>query len=243
MDSSFPKPPQLPSIPSPIAPVEKRSGELTDNEASFILDAELSKKRRNCTHTLAFIEAFVRCKNIRQASEEAGIHNAVGYRIRHYVDVANAITKLIDRSAIKYGFDASEVMERNKEIVDFDPIMIYNQDGTFKSNMYDIPPEARRNIKKLKVKNMWSESEDINGMKKKIIIGEVIEYEFYDKQKAIELAGKEKELFKNTVKHEHALTSNMEAILLASAKRGQDAQLAMSAETVVDAEFTERTEG
>lgn len=233
--------PLKPGIPSPIAPT-KRDGALTENEASFILDAELSKKRRNDPSTLAFIESFVRCKNIAQASDDAGIDKSVGYRIRHYVDVSSCITKLIDRSAIKYGFDASEIMERVKETVDFDPIAVYNPDGTFKSNMYDIAPEARRNIKKLKVKNIWSDLDDINGMKKKIIIGEVIEYEFYDKQKAIDQAGKEKDLFKNTTVVKHDVTDNMAEILLQGARRGQDTAIEFSKQKVVDAQFSESNE-
>lgn len=232
---TFPKPP-MPGLP--VVP-EKKSGELTENESSFILDAELSKKRRNDPVTLAFIESFVRCKNIKQASHDAGIHNSEGYKLRHYADVANAITKLIDRSAIKYGFDASEIMERTKEIVDFDPIGVQNADGTFISNLHAIAPEVRRNIKKLKVKNIWSEQEDLNGIKKKIIIGEVIEYEFYDKMKAIDLAGKEKELFKNTVKVEHGLTANMESILLKAANRGKEETLKVGMSKVVEGEFTE----
>ena len=245
--SDFPKLPSIPSplapIPSPTAPVEseaeKREGLLTRDESTFILDAELSKKRRADPVILAFIESFVRCKNIQQASAEAGIDKTVGYKIRHYLDVSNAITKLIEKSAVKYGFDASEVIERTKEMVDFDPIVLYNNDGTFKNNMYDIPPEARRNIKKMKVKNIWSESEDLNGMKSKIIIGEVIEYEFYDKQKAIELVGKEKELFKNTTKVIHDVTDNMADILLASASRGKEMSLAYQNKPAVEATFSE----
>ena len=237
--------PPLPTVKTETLPVEdttpeyERSGVLSDNEQSFILDAELTKRRRHDTTVLKFIDSFIRCKNIKQASDEVGISPTLGYRIRHYFDVSNAITKLIDRSAIKYGFDASEIMERTKEMIDFDPIEVYRADGTFKSNMYEISPEARRNIKKLKVRNLYSEQEDMNGMKKKIIIGEVIEYEFYDKQKAIELAGKEKDMFKTTTKVVHDVTNNMADILLSSAKRGQETALEYGKRVAVEAEFTE----
>ena len=100
-----------------------------------------------------------------------------------------------------------------KEVVDFDPIELQNPDGTYKSNLHDIAPGARRNIKKLKVKNLYNQVEDINGMKSRIIIGEVIEYEFYDKLKSIELVGKEKEMFKNTTRVEHDVTKNMQSVL------------------------------
>lgn len=202
---------------------EEKSGVLTENETDFILESCLKSKSRTDATTLAFIHSFVRHKSISQACEELRINYSIGYNIRHRSDVSACIQKIIDKSVHKYGFDASEIVERTKEIVDFDPISMQNPDGTFKSNLYDISPEARRNLKKLKVKNLWSETEDRNGIKSKIIIGEVIEYEFYDKLKAIELTGKEKELFKTTTRVEHDVTKDMASVLLASAKRGAEA--------------------
>jgi Terminase small subunit len=220
----------------PVDEYKKRNGALTDNEMSFILDTTLKPKHRRDESVLAFIDEFIRCKNIAEASENAGISPKLGYMIRHRMDVANAIQKLIDKSAIKYGFDASEIIERAKEIVDFDPISMQNADGTFKSKLYDIEPAARRNLKKLKVHNLYNQVEDINGIKKKIIVGEVIEYEFYDKLKAIDLVGKEKELFKTTTRVEHTVTKDMASILLAAANRGSAASLGYSSKPPIDAE-------
>lgn len=146
---SMPLPPNVKHI---LPVTDDRSGELTDNESGFILDATLKPKSRRDPIILAFIDEFIRCKNIAESSTAVGIKASEGYKIRHRLDVANAIQKLIDKSAIKYGFDASEIMERTKEIVDFDPISVQNPDGTFKNNFHDIDPAARRNIKKLKVK-------------------------------------------------------------------------------------------
>lgn len=225
---NLPRPDNLPkpeATPDNSLATKEESGELTENEYGFILDATLSRKRRDDPSVLSFIDNFIRCKNIAQASSEAGIHPSLGYKIRHYKDVANTIQKLIDKSSVKYGFDASEIMERTKEIVDFDPIQVQNSDGTYKSNLHDIAPEARRNIKKMKVKNLYNQVEDMNGMKSKILIGELIEYEFYDKLKAVELTGKEKEMFKNTTKVEHSVTKDMASILLESARRGKEKSL------------------
>lgn len=209
------------NIPPPVK--SDRSGELEEVEYDFILNDCLSEKRRYDETVLRYIDSFVRCKNNLQASQECGIDRALGYRIKNYKDVSLAINKLTQRSAVKYGFDASEVMERTKEIADFDPIMVQNPDGTFKNNFHDIPAEARRCIKKLKVKNLWGQTEDINGIKTKIIIGEVIEYEFHDKMKAIDMVGKEKEMFKTTNKVEHTVSNDMASLLLASVERGKKA--------------------
>jgi hypothetical protein len=218
----------------PQAQDNKPSGRLTDDESSFILDATLRADARKDETTLSFIEAFLISKNVAQASREVGIHPSLGRRIRARTDVSNAIQKIIDKSAVKYGFDASEIMERTKEIVDFDPIDLQNPDGSFKSNLHDIPPEARRNLKKLKAKNIYSTVKDLNGMESRIITGEVIEYEFYDKMKAIDLAGKEKEMFKTTTRVEHDITKDMATILLESARRGQQASIQFSAKPVVE---------
>ncbi len=53
--------------------------------------------------------------------------------------------------------------------------------------------------------------------------GEIISYEFYDKMKATELLGREKELFKETKKVEHDVTRNMASVLLESKRRGDEA--------------------
>lgn len=218
--------PGKPTTPTPLVTQEdndthERSGLLTDNEWNFILTDCLKPKHRRDPKVISFIESFVRCKNISQCAQEIGVHYSIAYNMRHRADVANAIQKIIDKSVMKYGFDASEIMERTKEIVDFDPIMMQNPDGTFKSNLHAIEPAARRNIKKLKVKNLYNQVEDLNGIKRQVVIGEVIEYEFYDKLKAVDLAGKEKEMFKNTTRVEHTVTKDMATILLAAAKRGE----------------------
>jgi hypothetical protein len=243
----FPVPPSVKTPPTPAQaptplvtdPVEHtRSGLLTDYEWDFILTDCLKPKHRKEPHIISFIESFVRCKNISQAAAEAGVHYSLGYSIRHRSDVSHCIQKIIDKSVMKYGFDATEIMERTKELVDFDPIMIYNPDGSFKDNMHDIEPAARRNIKKLKVHNLYNQVEDRNGVKSKIIIGKVIEYEFYDKLKAIDMVGKEKEMFKTTTRVEHAVTKDMASILLASAERGRQTTITHNTPKTVEATYT-----
>lgn len=223
-------------LPPGALPVPQKDGSLTENESTFILDSTLKSKHRSDPTVLAFIDEFVRTKNIAQASDHAGVKYSLGYMYRHRADIAACIQKIIDKSVIKYGFDASEIMERTKEIVDFDPIQLQNADGTFKDNLHDIDPAARRNIKKFKAKNIWSEDEDLNGMKRKIIIGKLIEVEFYDKLKAVELVGKEKEMFKTTTKVEHTVTKDMASLLLASAERGQQASIAHSVPRTIESE-------
>lgn len=222
----------MPSARKTVAPIEEKDGLLTDSESSFIMDTCLKPKHRKDENVLRFIEKFVQCKHVGEASAYAGVDYTLGYSYKNRIDISNCIQKIIDKSAIKYGLDATEIFERAKEIVDFDPILVQNPDGTFKDNLWDIEPSARRNIRKLKVQNLYSQSEDLNGIKNKIIIGKVIEYEFYDKMKGIDLVGREKDMFKTTTKHEHSLTQDMADILLASAKRGEDASKQITQQAV-----------
>lgn len=233
----------FPIPPLPPQEIDENDGVLNDEESSYILDTCLKPKSRRDPLVIQFIAAFVKCKHIAEASSACGVHSSVGYKLRHRMDISNAIQKIIDKSLVKYGFDASELVERTKEIVDFDPLSMQNADGTYKDNLMDIEPAARRNLKKLKVQNLYQNSEDKNGMKSKIIVGKVIEYEFYDKLKAIEMVGKEKDLFKTTTRVEHDVTKNMASVLLASAEKGKAASLKFNQPKTIEAEVRSVDDG
>lgn len=193
-------------------------GELTLNESKFILDTTLKPKHRTDVKLISFIDSFIRCKSISQASEESGVHQTLGYRWRHLKDVSNAIQKLIDKSTIKHGFDSSEILERVKEAVDFDPIDLQNPDGTWKDSLHDIAPATRRCITEIKAQNLYNQVEDLNGIKSNIIVGKVIHYKWDKKAKYAEMVGKEKQMFTTTTRVEHDVTKNMASVLLESAK-------------------------
>ena len=242
---TIPKMPPIPPMPSVPAttvhasatPVEP-DGSLDVNEQHFILTGSLTKKHRADPIVLAFIDNFIRCKSVAQAADETGIKYSLAYTWRHSADISECIQRLEDRSHVKFNFNASEIVQRVKEVVDFDPISMQNADGSFKSNLADIEPEARRALKKLKVKNLFSESKDLNGMSQKIIIGEIIEYEFYDKLKASELVGREKDIFKNKSVVEHGVTKDMANILLEASRRGDQEQSNFRPADVIETSYT-----
>lgn len=207
---------------------------LYDEEISIIMANTLLPQNRENHNILKFIESFVRCKSIVQASDEAGVNPRLGYVYRHKKDVALCIQRIFDKATIRYGFDAAELVERVREVTDFDPIMLQNPDGTFKSNFNEMEPAARRNIKSMKVKNLYNQVQDMNGIKQKIIIGQLIEYDFYDKLKAAEILGPEKELFKKSVKVEHTVTKDMAEILLSSKRLAETRQVEMKDIEVVN---------
>ncbi len=185
---------------------------LTSNETTQILDDNLRRSRRHDPQVLKFIARYMVHRNASQAAEEVGWRPERGAQMRNKSDVYACIQGLTDKLVMKHGYDASEVVERVKEIAFIDPIEFENPDGTYKTHLSQIRPEARRAIKKFKVKNIYGT--DPNGMK--IVIGELIEVEVWDKLKSLEFLGREKDLFKETKKVEHDVTKRMADTLLGS---------------------------
>lgn len=203
-------------VPPP--PIETPSGKLTDDETSFILKSSLLPHNYQDPNVLRFIASYMRCRSASQAAKEAGLDGRAGHHLRTRPDVHHAITRLTEKSVMKYGFDATEVVERVKEISQLDPLEFENPDGSYKK-MSQIAPEARRAIKRMKCRNIFEK--DPNGMR--VIVGEIIEIELWDKMKAHELLGREKDIFKETRKVEHDVTSNMKSFLLESRERAEKA--------------------
>lgn len=213
----------------------KEDHKLTEDETSFILKTTLLPEHREDPNVLRFISSYLRCRSTVQAEREAGLKARSGHNLRARPDIHAAITKLTEKSVMKYGFDASEVIERVKEIAGLDPIDLFNDDGTCKENMKDIPAEARRAIKSFKVKNLYET--DPNGMPR--LAGKIIEVQLWDKMKAQELLGREKDLFveKKTIKHD--VTENMANVLLDSTRRADQRLLSMG---VTEAEYVDVSE-
>lgn len=212
-----PRDPSLGTVMPSITPPAEPSGELTANEMDIILTTTLLPQHRNDPNILRFISSFVRCRNKRQAALEAGLPPHAGTSLYNRPDIAECIRAITDKSAHKYGYDASEIVERVKEVSEIDPVELEREDGTFKTSMREIAPETRRGIKKFKAKNIYEN--DPNGMK--VLVGQLIEVEFWDKLKAIEMLGREKDTFKETRKIEHDVTGRMADVLLESKRLAQ----------------------
>lgn len=217
---SFPPPPNA-------KPDVKPSGKLTEDETTFILRTNLHPEHYCDPFVIRFISAYMRCRDTRQASQEAGMAANAGSNLLRREDIYRAVCALSEKSAQKYGFDASEVIERVKEVSSVDPIEFVNPDGTCKA-LHEIRPEARRAIKKFKARNEYGK--DPNGMQ--VVTGQIIEIELWDKMKAHELLGREVDVFKETKRVEHDVTGNMASVLLGAAERGQ--QRLLSAQEPID---------
>lgn len=201
----------------PIPQMKAENYALTDNETTLILKSNLRPDQYEDPNILAFIQSYLLCRNAGQAGKEAGLAPHVGRTLRLKPEIHACIEALTQKAVMKYGFDASEIVERVKEISAMDPIEFENPDGSFKTHLSLISPESRRAIKKFKVKNLYGL--DANGMRQ--VIGQLVEVELWDKLKAVELLGREKNIFKETKKIEHDVTANMASVLLESRKKAE----------------------
>lgn len=208
-------------IPPGITPAEK--AKVSVNETAFILDKCLKPEHRDNPDVLRFINSYLLCRDARQSAREIGLEPRVGTMMRNQPDIYEAIKGITQIAVMKHGYDAEEIVEKVKEIAFIDPAELENADGTYIESLRKLPPEVRRAIKSLKVKNEYTQ--DPNGMP--VISGKIISYEFWDKMKAVELLGREKDTFKETKKVEHDMGSKMADVLLDSKKRAEQKVLAM----------------
>lgn len=212
---------------------------LERDETAFILDRCLLPQHREDPNVMRFLVSYLVCRSVKQAAAEAGITTRDGENLKRRPDIHRAIVEVTDKAVLKHGYDAAEIVERVKEIVAIDPAELENPDGTFKESLRDVPPETRRAIKKFKAKNIYGY--DVNGMR--VVEGKLIEVEFFDKLKGVELLGREKDTFKETKTVQHDLSRNMSSVLLESKARAEEysrdvsvPELATTTVEVVDGE-------
>ena len=204
--------PQPPGFKPPPPTTDERL--LNEDETAWIIRTTLFPHHRIDPTILGFISNYMMCRDARQSAKELGLDPKDGLRILRKPDVHDCISRLTQKMLMKHGFDGAEVVERVKEVAGINVADIFDERGAFKK-IHDIRPEVQRAFKKFKVKNSWTT--DPNGQK--VIDGEILEVEFWDKMKAVELLGREKDLFKEKKIMEHDIGKNMSQILLDSTKR------------------------
>lgn len=206
-----------PGLKQPTEPLELKEDFI--EESDWIVKTTLKPIHRNDPNVLAFVKYYLMCRDVRQAATLAGIRKSDGTNLLARQDIHEAIRKVTESGLDKYGYNTSEIVERVKEVANVDPLDFENPDGSFKTHMRDIAPESRRAIKKFKAKNIYEL--DPNGMK--VVVGQLIEVEMWDKLRAVELLGREKDIFKESKKVTVELSQNMSSVLLDSRKRAEEA--------------------
>lgn len=202
-------------------PVEETT---LDEQFSLIFRTTLSRRHSMDSTILKFILAYVECRHVGQAAKEVGITTREGNNLIAHKDIYESIRKITELSAVKDGYEAQSLVNRMREVVDFDPIEILNDDGSFKL-LSEMRPEARRVLTKFKLRNIYEE--DPNGMRTGKILGQTLEVEVAKKEKPTEFLSRDKGIFKETKKIEHDIAENMGNILLGRAKVAEERLLAM----------------
>ncbi len=166
---------------------------------------------------LKFLNNYIVCWSTSDAAKLASIKTEQGKRILRKPDVQAAIMAIQETLGRKHNFDAREVLERTNEIAQVDPAQAFNPNGTVKS-MDEMPPDVRRAIKKLVVREVYEQ--DANGIR--VFTGYIKTVEFWDKMKGIELLGKYEGVFKDQVEHTHEIGKNFADLLLDSERRASE---------------------
>jgi hypothetical protein len=204
-------------------PPEEFDPRMSDAAIVHILKTTLRPDQYDDPRIIKFILNWVVTRSNADAARAAGMNPNHGSYWRARPEIHKAIEDITATDVVKHGYDASEMIERAKEIAGIDPVIFENPDGSYKNRLSDIPAAARRAIKKFKVKNLYGL--DANGMQ--IVIGQIIEVEVWDKLKGIELLGSEKNIFKKTTVVQHDVTSNMSSLLLESGRRADERKALM----------------
>lgn len=230
---AFPKPPVIDTsnrLPREPGVTDHEISQLDANDISFILKDTLTPGHYANAEVKRFIKAYLQCRDTRQAAKESNIKHVSALAMLQRQDIRTAIDKITDQALLRYGLDPNEIVEKVKEIAFFDPAQICKPDGTIIENLHEIPPETRRAIKKFTAENIYDK--DPNGMP--IIKGRLIKVEFWDKLRGNELLGREVDLFKETTKVTHDVSSNMKDILLESKARAEQRAIESRAVRVIE---------
>ena len=171
-------------------------------------DARLTPKQAR------FVAEYLVDLNGKQAAVRAGYSRATAEqqasRLLRNAQVRAAIDAEQTARLGRLKIDADEVMRLNAEISRFDPAVLQDEAGNYKP-LKDLPPEARRCIKRIRVH------------KRNLAAGDgqtdlVIDYDFYDKHPAIDRDYKRNGLVKDRVELTQKLT--LEDIIVGTARKG-----------------------
>lgn len=217
-------------------PAHVEDTKVPKEEIGYYLRKCLKPVHYDDPNIMKWIAEYLHHRDAGQAAEAIGLARRDGASLKRRPDIAECIRQITAAAVFKHDLDPGEIVAKFKEVLDVDLVEFENDDGSYKKSLKDISPEMRRAIKSITLKNTYEL--DPNGMK--VITGEIIKIELWDKLKAGELLGREGNLFKETKSVKHEIGESMSALLLESKQRAVDVEARyrdVSQETTV--EFTE----
>lgn len=219
--SGLPKPKI--NIERPVAEGGLKTYELDkglQQQINTILKDTLESRHFLDPHVIAFINHYTVCRHAGEAARLSGMDGHSGRALLKRVDIMQAVQKIAALEVEKYGFTAEDVVERQKEINDFDPIDLVDDEGRYIIDLRQLPGHARRVIKEIDVQ--VDNEKDPNGMLTGRVIARSVKYKFYDKTKSGELLSREKGVFKEQKTVVREVGENMRSLLLSQAGAAQE---------------------
>ena len=197
--------------------IEAASGklEVLGDEIDEIQRRTLKPHHARDPNILQFINLYLVNRDAAQSAKQLGLTALDGRRRIARKDIAECVRQITALAVNKYEYTAEEVIERVKELAYVDPAEMERPDGKgYVTSLRELPLEVRRCIRKLRVRQEYLR--DSNGMLTGEVLAHIIDYDFHDKAKPLELLGSEKEMFKKRKVVEHEIGKNMRDTLLES---------------------------
>lgn len=201
-----------------------QSKKIGRDETTFILRRNLSRNHYNDPNVMKYIAEYLICRDNKQAARAAGLTTRDGSLLRKKPDIAEALRQITEQACFKNDFDAADLIAKTKEVLETNLAELQREDGSFIENLNEVSPEMQRAIKSFVVKNTYAL--DGNGIPT-FVESKIIKVELWDKMKAIELLGREKDTFKESKKVVHEMAKNMASTLLESRRLALETAEAM----------------
>ena len=137
--------------------------------------------------------------NATQAALRAGYSPATahsqGHRLLKNAKIRALLDAKLEQALAKVEARGDSVLGELAHIGFVDPIGLFCVDGTLK-HLEEMEPQLRRAIKSLKFTELFDGASG-----EKFVAGRVVDIQFWDKTKSLELLGKNQKLFTDKVEH------------------------------------------
>jgi len=149
-----------------------------------------------------FCQEYIKDLNATQAAIRSGYKqpNVQGPTLLVKNSIKNRIAELTKPRTEAAGLTAERVLQEIQRISCCDIGQAFNEDGTLKP-LKDMPEDVRRAISAIEIEEK-READSDDGK----VFGTVKKIKFWDKNKAIEMAGKYHKLFTDKVEHSGSVT-------------------------------------
>jgi phage terminase small subunit len=147
-----------------------------------------------------FVAHYISCRNGAEAARKAGYEpknaDVSAQRMLRIPAVRAEVDRQLQKAVEAAGFDCKRVLEEIGRLATVDITQAFNADGSLKL-LTEMDEDLRRSISSLEVNEIYDNASG----DQKHVLGLAKRVKFYDKVKALELAGKYFKMFTDRVEH------------------------------------------